>query len=210
MDRSGDRNDAVNQRIKSSGETISAPELILGMDVMRKLHLTFAFRDGRITVAPATDIEPAVIKIPPGPPGMLAAAYKRFAADAIRQDNRKIIDNPGDAQLWNHRCWLRATAKVDLNAALSDCDHAIRLKPGVLALLDSRAFVLYQQGKYKDALDAYNLVLKIDPRFPASLFMRGFTRGKLGDEAGKTSDVAAAMEAQPDIQAQFAPYDISY
>jgi hypothetical protein len=207
LDRNEPRNERLANRVKANRQPVTAPEMILGMDAMRGLHLVFAFREQRIYLAPAVakSIRPEDM-----PGGMLRAAYKRFAADRIRQDDQKIRASGEDAQLFNERCWYNATAKLDLDAALTDCDRALRLKPGLPAFLDSRALVLYQQSKYREALDAYDQILKTDPVFPSSLFMRGLVRGKLGDEAGKEKDLAAAREAQPDIAQQFQPFDLSY
>ncbi len=216
MDRNTDRNEKLANRIKTNRETVTAPEMIIGMDALRGLRLTFAFQERRIYLAPAAKNAPAedtprdTANSSPETSGMLRAAYKRFAADRIRQDDRKIRASGGDAQLFNERCWFKASAKLDLDAALADCDRALRLKPGLIAYLDSRALVLYQQGQYRQALDAYNQILKTDPHFPSSLFMRGLTRGKLGDEAGKEKDLAAAREAQPDIAEQFQSFDLSH
>jgi predicted aspartyl protease len=208
MDRSESDSARLSARIKGGKEHVTAPELILGMDALRALHVTFAFHDRQIHISPAAP-EDAALPDAPEAPAMLRAAYKRYAADRIGMDNQELRSR-SDPQLFNERCWMRATAKIDLDAALADCDRAIRLKPGMPAFLDSRAFVFYQQGKYADALRAYNEVLQTDPRFPSALFMRGYARGKLGDESGKAVDLAAAREAQPDIAMEFQPFDISY
>jgi tetratricopeptide (TPR) repeat protein len=70
--------------------------------------------------------------------------------------------------------------------------------------------VLYQQGKYSEALAAYDQVLTLKPRSAPSLLMRGYTRGMLGDSRGKDADIAAAIKAMPGIARSFQQYDISY
>jgi tetratricopeptide (TPR) repeat protein len=116
---------------------------------------------------------------------------------------RQIADHPDDAALFNQRCFMRGLIKHDLDLALADCDHALTLKPGTLAFLDRRALVLYLQGNYREALEAYNAILKRDPGYAASLLLRGYARGALGDAAGKDADIAAAKASNPGIASTF-------
>ena len=110
----------------------------------------------------------------------------------------------------NLRCYWKATVKSDLDAALADCDQGLALKPGDSNLLNNRALVLYQQGKYQEALDAYNAALAVQPKNGASLLVREIIKGKLGDEAGKDADIAAARAIQNDIETVFQSYDIDF
>jgi tetratricopeptide (TPR) repeat protein len=100
--------------------------------------------------------------------------------------------------------------KQDMDAALADCDLAVSLRPRDGAMLDSRAFALYQQSKYEEALAAYNQVLAINAKSAPSLFMRGYAKGMLGDGAGKEADIAAAARAMPGVARTFEQYDILY
>jgi hypothetical protein len=76
--------------------------------------------------------------------------------------------------------------------------------------MDNMAFVLYQQGDYKDAITAYDANLALHPRHADSLFMRGYAKGKLGDQAGKDADIAAAKAINPGIAAEFSQFEINY
>ena len=67
---------------------------------------------------------------------------------------------------------------------------------------------MYQQGKYQEALSAYDAALAADPKQAESLFMRGHAKGKLGDAAGMATDIAAAKSIKPDMENQFQPYDV--
>jgi tetratricopeptide (TPR) repeat protein len=92
---------------------------------------------------------------------------------------------------------------------MADCDLAIKLKPGDPSTLESRALVLYQQGKYQDALSAYDAVLAINPRQASALLLRGYTKAKLGDQTGMAADIAAAKAANSAVEAQLLALDIS-
>lgn len=52
-------------------------------------------------------------------------------------------------------------------------------------------------------LDTYNQALTIEPTEAASLYMRGYTKKKLGDTAGADADIAAAKALNGDIENLF-------
>ena len=175
-----------------------APKMIIGMDVLRRMHLYFAFKEKKLYITPASNLQP-VVSTAPRP----ALSPQQRLANMLAVVSAQIAANPGNAELWNARCFLRGQARSELDAAISDCDQALKLQPGTVAFLDSRAMVLYLQGKYREALDAYDAILTRDPKFAASLLMRGYARGKLGDQPGKDADIAAARASQLNIQARF-------
>jgi hypothetical protein len=188
----------TNPKIAITSSKSSFPELLIGMDVMRKLHIYAAFGEQKLYVSVASA---------PVADARLANNRRGFLL-LIEQASQKIRSNPNEAGIWNGRCYWRAEAKIDLDEALTDCDQALKLKPRDAATLDSRAFVLYQQGKYQDALTGYDAALVADPKQAASLFMRGHAKGKLGDAAGMDADIAAAKAIKPDVDNEFRPYDV--
>lgn len=191
---------------------IETPQLIVGMDVLRKLHLYMALAEPRMYISRASEptAEAKALQASLQPPAALQARFRQVAAKQIGEMDRIIALDPQNVPALNERCYLRAATKADLDAALADCDAAVRLKPRDDTILDSRAFVLYQQGKYQEALAAYDQVLAINARSAPSLLMRGYAKGMLGDSAGKAADIQAAMRAMPDIQRTFQQYDISF
>jgi tetratricopeptide (TPR) repeat protein len=116
---------------------------------------------------------------------------------------KEIAAHPDDAALYNQRCFMRGLTKRDLDIALSDCDHALTLEPGTLTFLDRRALILYLQGAYKDALAGYDGILARDPHDVSALLLRGYTRDRLGDGAGRDADIAAATAANPGVIREF-------
>jgi tetratricopeptide (TPR) repeat protein len=192
MNRNIDPRPLVADRAKTERDLVNEPELILGMDILRRLRLYFAFREEKLYVSPS--VTPAG-GVQPYTPDFLAAMLKRL--------DELIAAAPNDAADLNDRCFWRAIAKSELESALADCDKSLTLEPGKAQTLDSRAFVLYQQGKYDEALAAYDLALQSDPNQAPSLLMRGLTKGKLGDETGKQADIALAKKDDPNIEAEF-------
>ena len=188
------------------------PDLIIGMDVLRKLHLYMALGENKIYLSRASETTDAAKALQASlqPQAALQARFRQIAIKAIGDMDRIIAQDPRNVPALNERCYMRAALKSDLDLAAADCDQAVRLRPKDAAILDSQAFLFYQQGKYRDALDVYNRVLALNPKSAPSLFMRGYTKGMLGDAAGRDADIQAATRAMPDVQRSFQQYNISY
>jgi hypothetical protein len=197
--RNADTAQYVGDRTKSDRTQIKIEDMIIGMDVLSKLHVYIAFKEKKMYVS--------VASVPP--PGTAIQPYPdSFISSNLQRASRAADANPDNPGVLNNRCYWRGVAKKELDAALSDCDKSLKLKPQDAATLDSRAFVLYQQGKYQEALDVYDTVLKIDPRHAASLLVRGYAKGKLGDTAGKNADIAAAVVSDPDIPTEYKRFGV--
>jgi predicted aspartyl protease len=194
MGRNAELTPLVADRAKTERDLINGPELTIGMDVLRRFRIYFAFQEGKMYVSPSST--------PPGDVGIKPYS-KEFLAGMLARLDTLVAASPNDAGNLNDRCFWRGIAKTDLDGALADCDKSLALEPGTAAVLDSRAFVLFQQGKYPEALAGYNAALAADSKQAPSLMMRGLTKGKLGDMAGENADVAAAKADDPTIEAQF-------
>jgi tetratricopeptide (TPR) repeat protein len=130
-------------------------------------------------------------------------------AEALAIADRIVARHPDDAQALNDRCWMKATANLQFDTALADCDAALKLAPTSAAILDSRAFVLLRMGRNDDAIAQYGAALKIAPRLANSLFGRAIARDRLGAHADAMADLADARSIAPDIDGSFARYGIS-
>ena len=115
---------------------------------------------------------------------------------------------PEDYWALGFRCFARGVAGIELDEALADCDAALRTKPDDASLLDSRAFVLYRQGKLNDAVDGYTAALTANPDYASSLFMRGIVRLQLGDASQADADIKAAQSHQSNITTLYEGYGI--
>jgi tetratricopeptide (TPR) repeat protein len=128
--------------------------------------------------------------------------------EAIRLDSQPLDKGATEPLLFNDRCWARAVAMIELDAALADCNQALKLRSGFTPALDSRAFLRLRQGRYKDAITDYDAVIKDVPKDPYSLFGRGVAKLKSGDRAGGDADIAAAVALQKGMREEFAAYGV--
>jgi tetratricopeptide (TPR) repeat protein len=120
-----------------------------------------------------------------------------------------IAISPNNPSYLNNRCYQKGLAKIDLEGALSDCELSLKLRPGQSDAIDSKGLVLYQLGKYQDAVNTFDEALKISPKQAPSLFVRGLAKRKLGDSPGGDSDIAEAKAIDSDILTAFSGSDIA-
>jgi predicted aspartyl protease len=180
---SGSRETQTESRARSVMADFKLPELILGMDVLRHLHVYMAFKEKTLYVSAGSE--------PPKQEDFLAWL------------DHALTLSPNNAWLLNNRCFVRGLKKTFLEEALQDCASALKIRPQASHIMDSKAFVLYQLGRHQEAMETYNQVLAIDPQSAASLFMRGHTRKSLGDAAGGNTDIAAAKTIDADVFSTF-------
>ena len=122
-----------------------------------------------------------------------AAIYVKMGnavgARKIYADLRSNFRN--DATQLNSLCWEQAKLNFDLATALTDCEAAIRAKPGVSAYLDSAGFVLFRLGRFAESIAKYDTSIAKVPRQVMSIYGRGLAKLALGDAAGSKDLVAA-------------------
>lgn len=164
----------------------TAEEVTLGMDVMRHMRMYMAFKEGMIYISP-------------GP----VASEPKTDAEVLAALDQLVAMSPTNSSFLKDRCYKRGLAKANLEGALADCELSLTLHPGNSGVLDSKGVVLYQLGRYRDAIQAYDEALKISPKQAVSLFVRGLAKQKLGDAAGGTSDITAAKAIDSDVQSVF-------
>jgi len=202
----------ANPRVQiiASNNFQNAPQMLIGMDILRKLHVYFALHEGKMYITPATPQTPEqkALQVSLQSATGTKAGHKVEIMARIAALDKVLAAKPNDGPRLNNRCFDKAQIKIDLDSALADCEQALKLEPGDAYALDSRAFVLYQQGKYQDAVAGYDAALAANAKQPESLFMRGHAKGKLGDAAGMQADIAAAKAIKPDIDDEFRVYDV--
>jgi len=103
-----------------------------------------------------------------------------------------IATKPGDAQLLNARCWIKATRGVKLDTALKDCTRSIELGESPAGALDSRAMVYFKLGRLDDAVADLDAALDIRPDLAGSLYLRGIIRRRQGKTAAGDTDLDGA------------------
>jgi tetratricopeptide (TPR) repeat protein/predicted aspartyl protease len=113
-----------------------------------------------------------------------------------------IASHPDDSKLGsmlNARCWMRAQAGLELDAALDDCNRALKRAGSQPAFLDSRGLVYLRQGKYAAAVADYDAALAAAPKMAWSLYGRGIAKIALGQKDAGDADKAAALAVAPGI-----------
>ncbi|MDT8759490.1 DUF3857 domain-containing protein [Sphingomonas psychrotolerans] len=129
------------------------------------------------------------------------------AEEGVAVLDAAIKATPGKANLFNSRCWLKATTQIALDTALKDCTRGIEMAEQPASIYDSRAMVYYRMGRLEDALGDLNAALEVAPSQGASLYLRGVVRRRMNDKAGE-EDLAAARLMWPRIDEDYARYGI--
>lgn len=146
-------------------------------------------------------------------PGFSLAAHRRDLAlegriDAYQQQIAQLDDilvrDPLNGEALNNRCWIRTINDDDLNAALADCDAAIRINPRSAAAHDSRGLVRLKRDECDLALADYEAALAIEPGRGHYLHGRGLARICLGQTTEGQADLSAAEIAEPGVAARYA------
>ena len=137
-----------------------------------------------------------------------ALQLKGDFAGAIPDYDGAIKLNPADVIALNNRCWSRAVQGRDLDAALADCNEAIRLDPAGANNYNSRAFVQFRLKHYSEAIHDSDVAINRDGRDGTSFYIRGLAKRALGDRAGGRADIAIAKSLDPTVAQVYRGYGI--
>lgn len=133
------------------------------------------------------DIQPAQGYILKGD----ALAKLGKSEEAIKSYGDALGHDPTNATALNNRAYHLALMKKDLKDAERDIAEAIEIagEEGQPAYVDTRGYIAYLQGRFKDALADFNLALdsaekmKASEEFSAEIFFhRGLVHRKLGEK----------------------------
>jgi tetratricopeptide (TPR) repeat protein len=102
-------------------------------------------------------------------------------------------------QALNSRCRTRALLGQELQAALADCNDAVKAQPKNPAFLDSRGMVYLRLGNYDKAIADYDAALAAQPKIAWSHYGRGIARTRKGLTAQGQADMAEATALAPKI-----------
>jgi tetratricopeptide (TPR) repeat protein len=123
---------------------------------------------------------------------------------AIQDYDQAIRLKPDNAGAFHMRCRTRAVSNEKLDAALSDCNESLRLRPGDEGTLGVRGFVYFRMGNYDDAIADFDNRLKGEPKSADSLYVRGLAKRMRHDMAGGDADIAAAKNIDPKVATRYA------
>jgi tetratricopeptide (TPR) repeat protein len=108
----------------------------------------------------------------------------------------------------NGLCWEYATANVQLERALKDCEASLALTRAA-ATLDSRGFVLLRLKRYSESIASYDAAISAGPASPASFYGRGLARLRKGEAGIGQADLAHARSMAPGVDLEFAGYGLT-
>lgn len=143
------------------------------------------------------------------------AYYLRGNAQLGRSEYLKAIADYGlaleidgqDANALSERCWARAIVGVALDAALADCNEALRIRANDSETLGARGFTYIRLGLYRTAVLDYDAALKLRADNAEHLVARGTAKVRAGDVEAGEADLAAAKAIDPKAEAAFTRYD---
>jgi tetratricopeptide (TPR) repeat protein len=108
---------------------------------------------------------------------------------------------------WNERCWTRAVIG-QLQSALVHCDEALRLRPNVAVIFDSRGFTYLKMGQWDAAIADYDSALRLEPKLASSLYGRGLAKLKKGNMTDGNADISAASGINASVIRDFESYGV--
>jgi tetratricopeptide (TPR) repeat protein len=203
--------------LRAQARLASDEPLLAALDLEKAAALMPADVDVRLTRAAlrltngdtkgaAEDIKVADAGLAPGSDRRLALASLYYGVDepeaAIVNFDAWLKLHGQDSEratAYNGRCFARGLLNRELDRALSDCNTALRLRPGLPAYLDSRALVELRLGKLDAALADYDAALKIDPKAAWTLYARAIAEKRAGKDAKAAEDRKAALAIDPDL-----------
>ncbi len=198
----GDRPVVTGTLLQSQRGLASVPDVVIGMDILRGLRIHIAPKEAVVRIAKAGEPSPEQID-------RMRRLYKQFTAQRLAALDRFIATHPGDTAFLNEACQGHARINTALEMAQTYCEQMLKVDPGDVVALEGRALALFQQARYPEALRAYDAVLSKRPWQASALLVRGYAKGRMGDQAGRQADIAAAKAANPAVEAQIRPFNIS-
>ena len=86
----------------------------------------------------------------------------------------------------------------DFDLAVENINMAIELEPNDDSYVGMKADMLYDMGKGKEAIAAYDDYIKANPEFWGGYYRRGFLKDNLKDTNGAIEDYSTAITLKPD------------
>ena len=85
----------------------------------------------------------------------------------------------------------------DFESALDNINKAIELDPNDNDYVSTKADLLYDMGRGKEAIEAYDVFIKANPEFWGGYYRRGFFKDNLRDTDGAIEDYSTAIVLEP-------------
>lgn len=103
------------------------------------------------------------------------------------------------ASTLNNRCWARALGDFELDAALADCNQALKLNAHAWSAYRSRGLVHVRRHEDALALEDFDADLRMNPKSAWDLYLRGLVRLRQGKKVESQVDIDAALAIDPKV-----------
>jgi len=120
-------------------------------------------------------------------------------AEAQAETLRKEISNLREA-LGASRMAIAAFHQGDYSTALKYYDAALQADPGNAYLLNLRAYALFKQHRYEEAIAAETLSTKADPAYAWGYFDLARFQCAVGKRGDARQSIKKALELRPDLR----------
>jgi tetratricopeptide (TPR) repeat protein/predicted aspartyl protease len=100
------------------------------------------------------------------------------------------------------RCRARALWGQELDAALADCNAALKSSENRLGMLSSRGLIQQRRGDYDKAIADYTQAISLQPKDAWALYLRGVAKLRQGKTGEGQSDIAAATALDAKVAAR--------
>ncbi|MCY2987817.1 MAG: tetratricopeptide repeat protein [Planctomycetota bacterium] len=90
--------------------------------------------------------------------------------------------------------------KGDKDAALTDCEMAIRCGCKMASAYFNRACIIAEKGKYQTAISDFDQAIQLDSKHAKTYHYRGLVQAKLGNRDAADRDFAKAKELDPNVE----------
>jgi tetratricopeptide (TPR) repeat protein len=130
----------------------------------------------------------------------------------IREYDSWLAAHPKDddpAPVLSARCFTRAAWGKELEAALADCDAAVRRGGKLSTVLDNRGLVLLRLGRIDEAIKQYDAAIHAQPKAAWALYGRGLAKLKKGETAAGEADIQAAVAVAPNLPQEAKRYGLA-
>lgn len=104
--------------------------------------------------------------------------------------------SPNDASYYRIACCYEEIG--DYDEALKNIEQAIEMDPNDDDYVSEKADLLYDMGRGKEAIAAYDQYIKANPEFFGGYYRRGFLKDNLNDVDGAIEDYSMAIALKPD------------
>lgn len=120
---------------------------------------------------------------------------------AVLQEEAKQAAETGDpkADYYRHLAEaVRLRSMGQLEAALEECNEAIRLQPNDALPYNNRGVILHNMGRYPDALEDYTRAIQLQPDYAIAYANHSTTLHEIGLYEEALEDDNRAIKLQPD------------